>query len=88
MRTIKFRGKAINGDWVYGDLTHYNGHCFVADKRVDPDSVAQFCGLDSDDNEIYEGDTVIALNYGRKNFTAEFAPSYGLFKNFKHCRKK
>lgn len=57
MREIKFKGTTPEGDIVYGDLTHYNGHCFIADKRVDPDSVKQFAGTDENGVDLYEGDS-------------------------------
>lgn len=88
MREIKFRGVTPKGEIIIGDLTHYDGHCFIDDTRVVADSVAQFCGLDSDGEELFEGDTVIALNDYNKEYRVEFAPAYGLFKNLECCRKK
>lgn len=88
MREIKFRGRTPKGEIVIGDLTHCKGHVFIDDTRVDPDSVAQFCGFDSDGNEVFEGDKVIALNYYNKEYAVELVPMYGLFKNLDHCRKK
>lgn len=57
MRTIKFRGQTPNGDWVYGDLTHYNGNVFINDKRVEEESVEQYAYTDENGEEHYEGDT-------------------------------
>jgi uncharacterized phage protein (TIGR01671 family) len=67
MRTIKFRGKTSDGEWLYGDLTtalgwsaepsiiEENSH----NEHVTPESVGQFIGLtDKDGREIYEGDII------------------------------
>lgn len=72
MRTIKFRGKASNGEWIYGSLVRICGELvgikpdttpFIGDNvRVDPDTVGQYIGLcDSKGVELYEGD-IIAVN--------------------------
>lgn len=61
MRQSKFRGlRTDGGGYVFGDLTHDSGHSFINDKRVFKPSVAQFVGLDSNGDEIYEGDTLIS----------------------------
>ena len=57
MREIKFRGKTPQGDFVYGDLTHFNGHCFINDIRVEPGSVNQFACTDENGVDLYEGDS-------------------------------
>ena len=68
MRTIKFRGKSIDGkEWLYGDLVSSADKkrfaILVNDKEsydeceVDPETVGQFSGLyDCDGKEIFEGD--------------------------------
>ena len=62
---VKFRGKDVNGTYVYGDLLHSDcGVTFIHKetlpldnrKRINPVTIAQLCGYDADGNEIYEGD--------------------------------
>lgn len=69
MRTIKFRGKFTNDEYVYGDFIQRAGFGFGKacicswDKgtiyEVEPDSVEQLAGYDDDGKEIYEHDTVV-----------------------------
>ncbi len=70
MRTIKFRGRAMNGDFVYGLLTRKKirssgeirwaiatGNCTAGETvPINENSIAQLVGVDSAGNEIYEGD--------------------------------
>ncbi len=66
---IKFRGKAENGEYVYGDLMqgNYDESAFHIKPRkkrpvyVDKNSVAQLVGYDSNGDEVYEGDIVNAF---------------------------
>lgn len=72
MRTIKFRAKNLDGEWVYGfyveeERQTINGfekkHFIVNDgyEYVKSDTVGQFTGLiDKDGKEIYEGDIIIS----------------------------
>lgn len=77
MKKIKFRGKNLTGEYIYG----YFAEKFNDDgelvpviiwdtenpayfSEVYPESVAQFVGYDADDNEIYEGDKLCLKDDG------------------------
>lgn len=64
MRTIKFRGKRQNNEWVYGSLCIDPDKVFIQENGnfyeiPNPESIGQFTGLtDVNGVEIYEGDIV------------------------------
>ena len=86
MKEIKFCGVRVdNREVVYGDLTHHSGMIFINDCRVHNDSISQFCGYESNGDEVYENDIVIAHG---KEYTVQLSPLYGVFKNLKSCTLK
>ena len=80
MRQIKFRGKNLDGEWVYGfyveeerqTLNGFEKKYFIVNDGYDyvkPDTVGQFTGLyDKDGKEIYDGDIILEkLKRSRKD---------------------
>lgn len=81
-RTIKFRGRVRDenkarsdqDNLVYGNCLHQypNGKIALSHTIklaltfVAPESVAQFVGVDSDGNEVYEGDTLFTEIDGKR----------------------
>ncbi|MDA3614697.1 YopX family protein [Polluticaenibacter yanchengensis] len=73
MREIKFRGKTINGDWVFGNYAHIKkdfstvkkGH-YISNSAGSPfaymvrsETLGQFTGLkDNSGKDIFEGDII------------------------------
>ena len=74
MRKYKFRGKRLdNGEIIYGDLSVSSRPAVGNGKEwflVEPESVAQFVGFDSDGNEIYESDEIVQPTNTARRFTA------------------
>ena len=76
MRTIKFRGKSIDGkEWLYGDLVSsadkkrfailVNNKESYNECEVAPETIGQFSGLyDCDGKKIFEGD-ILKWSNGR-----------------------
>jgi hypothetical protein len=74
-----------NGEIVFGGIFQSENATYIVQNfnctLVQDDSVKQFCGYDSEGNEIFDGDTVMA--YGKEN-TVNLVTFYDL----KNCRKK
>ncbi|MBR3747139.1 MAG: hypothetical protein IKP64_00330 [Selenomonadaceae bacterium] len=61
-RPIKFRGRDLVGKMRFGHYATTGGYPYIIEDgvwfEVEPDSVAQLVGYDSDGREVYEGDTI------------------------------
>lgn len=88
MRDIKFRGRVLDSNKIDGGkiVCGMLSICTLKDKthwiypldggwgfEVDPDSVAQLIGYDSNGKEVYEGDIV---ERGGKKFIATLEAAY------------
>ena len=67
MREIKFRGRTVNGEWLYGNLQvpavnsvpYYMWNKDKFQRAVDENTIGQYTGLkDKNGKEIYEGDVI------------------------------
>lgn len=94
MRTIKFKGKSIDGkEWLYGDLVSstdkkrfailVNNKESYDECEVAPETIGQFSGLyDCNKKEIYEGD-ILRVN-DSTNVVCEFR--HGAF-GYTYCNE-
>ena len=64
MRRIKFRGRRPEGGYIYGGINDLGTAIIVNGLPwyVEPGSIAQYVGTDSQGEELYEGD-VVSVDY-------------------------
>ena len=84
MRTIKFRGRKPNNEWLYGNLIHNQQDYFIFPVeapnsydyyRVCVETVGEFTGFtDKNAVEIYEGD-IVKVDIFTKNYCIVFGES-------------
>jgi uncharacterized phage protein (TIGR01671 family) len=99
MRTIKFRGRTNEGNWVFGDLLTNQSEilAYKGQYSVDKDTIGQFTGLlDKNGKEIYEGDIIEGqryrhvIRYEEKEtaFMAVLLPEYSWVRNDCHISQE
>lgn len=65
MREIKFRGKRMSdGETIYGYYHVRSGDAYIEEWRVEPKTVAQLAGYDTNGDEVYEGDEAVDCTTG------------------------
>lgn len=95
-KIIKFRGKTIEGEWIYGDLVHNSINAFskiipIGIKpdncypiEVIPESVGQFTNLyDLNKKEIYEKDIMGWQSYEGKKHQTRWLVEFNPIRGYK-----